>query len=70
MATINLHVVGEVCRFSAFEAAHFILTMRKLGAKQSMQFCLLSHWYWFLVITKNAETDCSKGISEGKQWRI
>jgi hypothetical protein len=30
MASINLHDVREVCRrFSAFEAAHFILTMRK-----------------------------------------
>jgi hypothetical protein len=30
MASINLHVVGEICRrFSAFEAAYFILIMGK-----------------------------------------
>ena len=29
-----------------------------------MKFCILSHWHWFLVIIKNSDTDCSKGISE------
>ena len=31
---------------------------------------LLSHWHCFLVITKNADTGCSKRISEENQWRI
>lgn len=69
MASINLHAVQEFCRrFWTFEAAHFILTMRKLGAIQIMQFCLLSHCYWFLVLqkmlTKTAVREYQKKISE------
>jgi len=39
-----------------------------LGAKQFMQFCILSHWYWFLVIIKmpshTAVREYQKKISE------
>jgi hypothetical protein len=38
------------------------------GTKHFMHFYLLSQCHWLQVITKNADTDCSKKISQENQW--
>jgi len=71
MASINLHVVGEVCRrFSAFAAAHFILTMRKFR-RQTVYAVLLV--VTLVLIPSHYKKCCHRlqyRISEENQQRI
>jgi len=71
MASITLHVVGKsVGGFEHLKVHTSYWLWESLGIKQFMQFCMLSHWYWFVVITKSADTDYRKRISEENRWRI